>query len=168
MSHEPDTEPQYVTADTVVTITYRLHDEHDRLLEEIGEEHPLVYLHGHGVMLEALEEELEGLEVGESFDVTLPPERAYGPYHDRLLQRVPREKFPDELDLEIGATMTFQVGEGELAQRLVFRVKRIREETVTLDANRPLAGKTLRFRGEVLDLREPTEAEREAARRGEF
>ena len=158
-----------VAPQRVVSISYVLTDEKGAELERLEPAHPMVYLHGRGVLLPALEAALEGLEPGADFTVELPPEQAYGPYHDRLVQKVPRESFGPRADtLERGASVSFVVGEGAAARRMVFWVKKIRDDTITLDGNHPLAGKTIRFVGRVEDVRAPTPEERLAAERGEF
>ena len=158
-----------VASHRVVAISYALTDERGATLERLEPDHPMVYLHGRGVLLLALEKALEGLSAGDPFDVTLPPEQAYGDHHDRLVQKVPRESFGPQADaLHRGASVSFAVGQGEEARTLRFWVTKIREDTVTLDGNHPLAGKTLHFVGRVEAVREPTGEERQAAERGEF
>jgi len=148
----------------VVSIRYTLRDAEGNSLEEVGDD-GLEYLHGHGNIVPGLEEALEGATEGDSFDVTVPPEEAYGEHMEELVSRVARDTFPEDRELEPG--MVFQaVREGEDAEESseFLVVRKIIGEEVEVDANHPLAGRRLTFEGEVLDVREAREEELEAGR----
>lgn len=150
--------------DLVVRIQYQLFDGDGGLLEEVDEE-GLEYLHGHENIVPGLEEELEGLVEGDTFDVTVPPEEAYGEHMEELVSRVDRDTFPDDQELEPG--MVFQAtkddAEGEEASQFLV-VRKIVGKEVEVDANHPLAGKTLQFDGEILNVREASDDELDAGR----
>lgn len=155
-----------ISDDCVVTIRYSLSDGDGNVLEQVGED-GLAYLHGHENIVPGLESELEGKEESDEFEVTLEPEEAYGEHMDELVSRVDRETFPEDEELEPG--MVFQAvksdiggGDGEASQFLV--IQKIVGDEVVVDANHPLAGKTLSFEGAVLGVREATDEESEAGR----
>jgi FKBP-type peptidyl-prolyl cis-trans isomerase SlyD len=148
----------------VVSMRYTLRDTNGNVLEEVGDD-GLEYLHGHGNIVPGLEETLEGESEGDTFDVTVPPEEAYGEHLDELVSRVDRDTFPEDKELEPG--MVFQAvredfGGEDASEFLV--VRKIVGEEVEVDANHPLAGKTLSFDGEVLGVREARDEELEAGR----
>jgi FKBP-type peptidyl-prolyl cis-trans isomerase SlyD len=143
--------------DCVVGISYVLRDGQGEELERRETTEPLYYLHGHENIIPALEDTLSGLEEGDEFDVEFAPEEAYGEYNPNMIQRVGRDQFPDGLDLKPGTPVQL-VAEGG-AGSAIFYVKEIAGDEVVLDGNQPLAGKTLQFEGQVVDVREATDEE---------
>lgn len=154
-----------VNKGTLVKLSYELFD-----VEENGEkssvevapaERPLEFIQGVGLMLPAFEAELMGLEAGERFDFTLAPEDAYGEAREDLLIELPKEAFhiEGEFDSEIvfeGALVPMLTDDGQQVSGLV---QEITDDKVFMDFNHALAGCTLQFVGEILEVREPTEAE---------
>lgn len=150
--------------DHVVSIRYTLRDADGNVLEEVGDE-GLEYLHGHENIVPGLEETLANKTEGDDFETTVPPEEGYGEHMDELVSRVGRDTFPEDQELEPG--MVFQavrddVGGEDASQFLV--VRKIIGEEVEVDANHPLAGKTLSFDGRVLGVREARDEELDAGR----
>ena len=113
------------------------------------EKDPLAYQVGHQQMIPGFEEEMMGAAVGEKREFTLTPDRAYGERADNAIQQVPRDQFPQEMPLEVGVMMAAQTDQGPLP----FTVTEISDDTVTIDFNHQMAGKTLRFSVEVVDVR---------------
>ena len=111
---------------------------------------PLKFLVGHKQMIPGFEEELMGAAKGERRTFTLEPERAYGNRIPEAVQQIPKGMFGD-IDLEIGMTLMSDVGP--------FQVVAVEDETVTADFNHKLAGQTLQFSVEVVDVREATPEE---------
>ncbi|MFB6264772.1 MAG: peptidylprolyl isomerase [Bradymonadaceae bacterium] len=155
-----------VSDDCIVEISYELEDESGDVLERVPSDSPLPYLHGHQNIIPGLEEVLDGLGEGDEFDVEVPPEKAYGEYVEGLVNTLDRSEFPDDVDLEPG--MQFQVvaedEEGEEADEesvQVWTIKKIAGDDVEVDANHPLAGRTLVYRGTVEGVREADETELE-------
>lgn len=153
-----------VEAGKIVSITYKLMDEKGETLEEVGEGEEFSYLHGHGNIIPGLEEGLEGLQEGESFDVTVPPERAYGEFSDELVGEINLDVFPDGRPPEAGQVFEASPKEGEGVMML--RVVEVDEEAgeVVVDGNHPLAGQALVYQGAVAEVREATEQELEERR----
>jgi len=86
------------------------------------------------------------MQVGETKTVTILPQDAYGDYNEGMVQEVPKTQMPGEV--EVGITLQADTQMGPIN----FVVKEVKEETVVLDANHPLAGKTLVFDLEVLEV----------------
>jgi len=111
---------------------------------------PLTFLVGHQQMIPGFEEELMGAEKGERRTFTLEPERAYGEKIADAVQQIPTEMFGD-ITPEPGMTLMSDVGP--------FNVVSVEGDTVTVDFNHKLAGETLEFSVEVVDVRPATEEE---------
>ncbi len=144
-----------ITQHSAVTIHYRLTDAKGQLIESSFEVDPMVYLHGMENLIPGLEKALEGKSKGDTLEVTIEAEEAYGPYHDGLRQEVPLEAFGDIQDIVPG--MRF-IAETEMGQRPV-QVTEVLDNSVIVDGNHPLAGQSLTFNVEVMDVREATAEE---------
>lgn len=111
---------------------------------------PLTFLVGHKQMIPGFEEELMGATKGERRTFTLEPERAYGEKIPEAIQKIPTDMFGD-ITPEPGMTLMSDVGP--------FNVVSVEDGTVTVDFNHKLAGETLQFSVEVVDVRAATEEE---------
>ncbi|HEY8432263.1 MAG TPA: peptidylprolyl isomerase [Sandaracinaceae bacterium] len=141
----------------VVGLSYTLTDADGAELDRASSDDPLLYLHGHDNIVPGLEAALAGREVGDRFEVELAPEDAFG---ERLVDAervVPRDAFPEELELSPGLELALEE-DGEL---IPFWIKRADADRVVIDLNHPFAGRTVRFTGEVLTVREATADELE-------
>ena len=138
----------------VVSFHYTLTNAQGDVLDQ-SQEHPMPYLHGAGNIIPGLEKELAGKKVGDKLTVNVPAAEAYGEYHEQLVNDVPREAFQGVDQIEPG--MQFQANTPEGVQ--VITVKAVNGETVTVDANHPLAGQDLNFVVEIVKVREATEEE---------
>src|SRR5690242_12523382 len=90
----------------VVAIDYKLHLGDGKVVDESAPGSPLTYLHGGGQIVPGLEGALEGLGVGDSRKVVVPPEDGYGTHEAAGVQEVPRRTFPPDLKLEVGMQLT--------------------------------------------------------------
>ena len=99
-------------------------------------------------MIPGFEREMMGAEIGDSRTFTLEPDDAYGMPSDELVQEVPRDMFPEEMPLDLGMMLMSDGGP--------FRIVAITDNTVRCDFNNPMAGKTLHFEVEVMDVRAAT------------
>lgn len=140
----------------VITIDYTLTDESGEVLDSSEQDGPLSYLHGSGNIVPGLEQALEGKSIGDALKVVVAPEDAYGERDERLVQAVPREQFPDG---EIAVGMRFRADSPGGTK--VLTVTAVDDAEVTVDANHPLAGRTLSFDVTVRGIREATEEELE-------
>jgi peptidylprolyl isomerase len=110
---------------------------------------PLEFAMGQGQLIAGFEMAVAGLAPGESVTVTLAPEEAYGESDAEMVQEVPRRMMPEGVELEPGMVLQGQSDEGQVDN---FTIVSLTEETVTLDANHPLAGKTLTFDIELVEI----------------
>jgi peptidylprolyl isomerase len=110
---------------------------------------PLEFKIGSGQVIVGFEEAVIGMSVGESKDVTIPAEKAYGPYQDELVIKAPRDRIPPEIDPQVGQRLQMGGTGGEL---ILVNVIEVTDEHVTLDANPPLAGKDLSFQIELMEI----------------
>ncbi len=133
----------------VVKMHYRLRDESGETLEASDEKTPLSYLHGYGNLVPGLEKALEGCDAGLKTTVTIGPADAYGERDEAAVIRAPREEFPEDLDLTPGAEVQAETPDGPIT----FKVVSADAKEAVLDANHPLAGRTLTFDVEVVDVR---------------
>lgn len=138
----------------VVTFNYSLTDTDGNLLDK-SEGEPLAYLHGHGNIIPGLENALLDKTAGDKLTVTVAPADAYGEYSDELVQDVPKQMFQGVDKIEPG--MQFQA-QAEGGMQIV-TVKDVKADTVTIDANHPLAGQALTFDVEIVEVRAATEDE---------
>jgi FKBP-type peptidyl-prolyl cis-trans isomerase SlyD len=150
-----------ITADKFVSLIYDLNvGEGDErvLMEKATREAPLNFIFGTGAMLPAFEAELAGRKVGDKFKFTIYPSDAYGEYNNEHLMELPKNVF--EVDGQFDAKM---VKEGNVVpmmdsngNRLNGSVMEVKDDIVLIDFNHPLAGETLHFAGEVIDIHDPT------------
>lgn len=139
----------------VATIDYTLTDANNSVIDTSEGGEPLSYIHGIGNIIPGLEAALAGKNPGDSIQVSIPPGDAYGERDDSLTQAVPRERFESPESIEVG--MQFHT-EGD-AGPMVVTVVDVSNESITVDANHPLAGMTLNFAVTVREVRDATEEE---------
>ncbi|MFD2176975.1 peptidylprolyl isomerase [Veronia pacifica] len=144
-----------VCKDVVVSLSYQVKNEDGVMVDESTKEAPLQYLHGHENLIPGLENALEGREQGDTFEVTVAPEEAYGEYHDAMVQRVPAEVFQGVDEITVGMRFLADTDQGPIS----VEVTEVDGDEVVVDGNHMLAGQTLTFNVEVLDMREATEDE---------
>lgn len=109
---------------------------------------PMTFTQGRGQILPGLDRELLGLQVGDKKNIVLTPEKGYGVRNPKALQTVPRNSFGAAADIKEGALVVGQSG-GKNIQALILKVGK---DSVTLDLNHPLAGKTLHFDIEIIAI----------------
>jgi len=139
----------------VVTINYTLTDETGSLIESSEGQEPLTYLHGVGNLIPGLEASLEGKSAGASMKVSVPPEEAYGVWDQEKVMDIPKSQFSGVESVEAGMQFSVQSEAGEE----VVTVSKVEGDTVTIDANHPLAGKTLTFDVTIVGIRDATAEE---------
>ncbi|SVC30411.1 uncharacterized protein METZ01_LOCUS283265, partial [marine metagenome] len=116
---------------------------------------PLIFLVGHGNMIEGFEQEMLGAAIGDTRQFTLTPERAYGHRDDDAVQNIPKSQFPEGMELEAGMVLGAQSEQGPIQ----FSVVEVGGDFVTVDFNHQMAGHTLHFSVEVVAIREATSDE---------
>lgn len=133
-----------IEANAMVTLRCFVRDEMDHVLADGAE--ALSYRHGCGMLLAGVENAIVGASAGHRFEVELPPNEAYGAYREELKFEACRDKLPQDLVLEPGMLLRSTGGPFPLT------VVALTEHGAILDGNHPLAGRTLRFQIEVLDV----------------
>lgn len=148
-----------------ISVSYKLYtngsDEKPELIEETVEGEPFIFVSALGMTLDAFEAQIVPLNVGEKFDFTLNPNDAYGEYEASGKQSLPRKVF--EINGKLDSRFIYEGAVVPLASpdgaRFNGTIVEIGEESITVDLNHPLAGKSLNFVGEVLESREATNEE---------
>ena len=158
-----------ITANAVVEFSYELEVD-GKVVDQCPKERPLDYIHGTGSLLPKLEEAIEGMEPGCTFDVTLAPVDAYGEIDPSRVIDLPKAAF--EVNGEIredilvpGNTIPMMNSMGAVIPGVVLEVT---ADSVKMDLNHQMAGKTLHFTGEIVSVREATEKELTEGLHGEY
>jgi FKBP-type peptidyl-prolyl cis-trans isomerase SlyD len=144
-----------ITDGVVVSLAYSLTVD-GQLVEQVGADEPLEYLHGADMIVPGLEAVLDGKQVGDKLHVTLPPDQAYGDYDEDEIEEIDLDEMPESDVLEEGMMVEVEDEDGETYYAFVAEIT---DDTVILDFNPPLAGKTLTYDVEVLRLRQGTPEE---------
>lgn len=137
-----------VSAGKEVSIEYTLTLEDKKVVDTNVGKDPLTYKHGSGQLITGLETRLEGMAVGESKHITVSPEDGYGQVNPQAFQEVPKENIPADA-MKVGTELIGRDAQGRVVRP---RVSEIKEETVVLDFNHPLAGETLYFDVKILGV----------------
>ncbi|KOR48880.1 peptidylprolyl isomerase [Xanthomonas oryzae] len=139
----------------VATIHYTLSDDSGQVIDRSMADTPLSYLHGAGNIVPGLEQALEGKRLGDTLTADVIPEQGYGPRHEQLIQHVPRDAFPTDVEVVPGAQFEAPTQQGPV----LVTVTEVGPDQVTVDGNHRLAGQTLHFAVEVVAVREATTQE---------
>lgn len=110
---------------------------------------PLEFTIGENQVIKGFENGVIGLEIGEKKTIKIEPEDAYGPYHEDYVYNIEKSKMPDNITLEVGRRLTARHEDGSALEMVI---KHVEDESVTLDANHPLAGQKLIFDIELIDI----------------
>ena len=144
----------HVTKHKVVSLTYRILDQHGSLLEQV--DLPVRYVHGgKNELIEKLETALENKKIGDQVELTVEPDEAFGEHDPALTYTDDIENVPTQFR-EIGAEVEMQNDQGDIK---TFVVSRIEDGKLTVDGNHPLAGKSLTFLVKVEAIRDASEDE---------
>lgn len=139
---------------SVVRFHYTVSEAGQGQIESSRQIEPLSVLIGHGNIIAGLESAMKGRESGETFEVTISPAEAYGERREGMEQRVPRKHFKGA-KLVPGMQVVLPTAQGQRAMT----VKKVGISVVDVDLNHPMAGKTLSFDVEILDVREASSEE---------
>jgi len=136
------------TGDTVrVHYTGKLDD--GMIFDSSWDREPLEFTLGKGQLIEGFEDAVVGMSAGETKTVRVPSGEAYGPRRDDLVLRVDRTHFPPNIDPIKGLILNLRRPDGAIMEVAITEVS---EDSVTLDANHPLAGKDLTFEIEMMEI----------------
>jgi FKBP-type peptidyl-prolyl cis-trans isomerase SlyD len=151
-----------IQPNTHVTVDYELRDDEGDLIDasegEDGE--PIRYVHGYGMLVPGLEAALAGMKAGDEREILVPAEAGYGERDEELVLEIERTEFPDPKAVEVGDEFVAESPDGD---EMVMTVVELKDSSVVVDANHPLAGMPLRYLVKVRDVRQATTDEIEKA-----
>ena len=110
---------------------------------------PLQFNIGENQVIQGFEKGVTGMALNESKTVTIPPDEAYGPHREEMLLNIPRDQFPPNIEPKIGQQLELNQTNGQTTTAIITQVS---ESNVTLDANHPLAGETLIFDIQLIEI----------------
>lgn len=113
---------------------------------------PLEFEVGSGMVIKGFDDGVTGMTVGEKKTINIPFSEAYGPKNPDMIIEMPKDRFPQDMEIEIGMPLAMSDGQGHQFQVVVVQIK---EEAVVLDANHPLAGQDLVFDLELVEIEGP-------------
>ncbi len=145
-----------VATNKVVKMHYSVMDNDKNSIDNSFDGEPLIFIVGTGYLIQGLEDALQGKKAGDTLSVTVPPEQGYGERHDDLMQAVPKSMF-EGMEIEVGMQFRASTDDGDQSVMIID----IQEEDVIVDGNNPLAGITLNFDVEILEVRDATADELE-------
>lgn len=145
-----------VKKDKVVEMHYTLKNDAGEVIDSSKDQDPMPFLHGHGNIIPGLEKALEGMKVGESCDVSIEPKEAYGEYRDDIIREIPMDALQGIDDLQVGMQLQSQ---DENGNPFIVSVKEIKDNSVVVDGNHPLAGETLHFSVSIENVRDASPEE---------
>jgi FKBP-type peptidyl-prolyl cis-trans isomerase SlyD len=153
-----------IAPDTVVTLSYVLFDEHGTPVDDSADGdangEPLTYVHGYAQIVPGLERQIEGLHAGDKRAFSLVPDEAFGERDEDAVFEVDKSDFPDAGTVAVGDEF---MADGPDGEPIAMRVLEVRSDGFLVDANHPLAGRTLRVEVAVSAVRAASEAEIAAA-----
>lgn len=157
MDNLGQTQGQQVRDNSVVTLDYILKVDGE-VIDSSQENDPILFIQGQGQIIPGLEQELYGMQTGDSKSVVVQPAQGYGMIDKEAYADIPRDEFPAHIPLEKGVSLQLRDQQGETMDAFIDEVQ---GDSVRLSFNHPLAGKTLHFQVTVLDVREATPEELE-------
>lgn len=110
---------------------------------------PLEFIVGSGTIMSSIEKGIIGMEIGESKTIEIPPEEAFGNRYEELVVELTKSEFPDYITPKIGQRLQFRRSGGQI---ITVTIIGLNEDTVTVDGNHPLAGYTLLFDIELVEI----------------
>jgi FKBP-type peptidyl-prolyl cis-trans isomerase 2 len=132
-----------------VKVHYKAKIEDGEIFETSENRPPLDFKVGDGEVMPGIEQGVIGMSVGETKTITMPPEEAFGKRHNELIVEVTKNEFPNHITPEIGQRLKVNRPDG---QEILVTITGLSEEIITLDANHPLAGYTLIFDIELVEI----------------
>ncbi len=138
-----------VKAGDTVRVHYTGTLDNGEVFDSSRDRDPLEFKVGGGMVIPGFDKAVLGLKAGESTTVKLPPEEAYGEVRKELIMPMQKSQVPEDIVPEVGMQVMLQAQNG---QQVPATITEINENTIILDANAPLAGKTLNFDIEVVEI----------------
>jgi len=144
VSHAEDV----IKTGSIVTFEYTL-TVNGQVIETSEGKNPIKYMQGQGTIVPGLEKALEGMKAGEEKTITVPAAEAYGPIQKDAIKDVPKENFPADFEFVLGSLIQLEDPDGNAYPGIIWDVK---EKTVSVNFNHPLAGQTLLFDVKILSI----------------
>ena len=110
---------------------------------------PLEFEVGSGMVIKGFDDGVTGMAVGDKKTINIPADEAYGPKNPEMVIDMPKDRFPKDMEIEVGMPLSMSDGQGQQFQVVVAEVQ---EEVIILDANHPLAGEDLIFDLELVEI----------------
>lgn len=133
-----------------VALHYIIREPGGKIVGRTPNGRPLEFTIGRGKVFKGLEQGVIGMQVGQRRVIDLPPELGYGQRDESRMLTLKKEQMPTQEDIAVGRTVQYMDESGGMVN---FMIVHVDERTVTLDANHPFAGKTMRFEVELVALR---------------
>ncbi|MCU7835660.1 MAG: peptidylprolyl isomerase [gamma proteobacterium symbiont of Taylorina sp.] len=144
-----------IIQDQIVAIKYTASVENEVVDNNMENETPLFFMFGRGQMMPGLESRITDMNIGDTADLDIPAEEAYGEHNPDAVQTVPKEHL-EHIELHEGLILQ---GQGESGEPVMVMVKEINDDSVIMDHNHPLAGQDVSFSLSIEDIRDPSEEE---------
>lgn len=151
---------EVVAPDMLVSVAYRLYDEHGSEVDAVGRDEPLGYVHGYAQIVPGLEAGLEGARPGERRSIVAPPDMAFGERDEGALLEIDPRDFPGAAQAAVGDEVIAEAADGT---EVAFRIIAVGPDRILVDRNHPLAGQSVRFEAEVVAVRPASDEELDAA-----
>lgn len=132
-----------------VSVHYTGTLETGEVFDSSRERDPLSFTVGEGQMIPGFENAVKGMKLNETKKITIAPEEAYGEAKPEMIQTIGKDQLPPDMEVQVGQQLASQMPDG---QQIVVTVTDVKENEITIDANHPLAGKTLNFDIEVVKI----------------
>lgn len=145
-----------IDKDKVVQFHYTLKRADGSVIEDSRKGEPMAYLHGAGNIIPGLEKALAGKNAGDTLDVVVTPDEGYGERRDGMTQRIPAKYLKHAGKLRPGMVVNVNTEEGPRSVTVI----KVGLKTVDVDGNHPLAGETLHFSIDIVDVRDATAEEK--------
>lgn len=133
----------------IVKVNYTGKLEDGTVFDTSQDREPLTFTIGEGKVIPGFEQAVTSMEPGDSKTETLAPEQAYGPRRDDMVMEMERDQIPDNVEAQEGQELQLRLQNGQTVPVVITDLS---DESVTIDANHPLAGKTLVFDIELIDV----------------
>lgn len=148
-----------IETNKIVTLHYILRDgsETGNIIEDTHNSQPITFTFGVGQMIPGFESNLNGMKQGDTYAFLLAPGEAYGDNNVKSIVKIPKKNFADSegninaSDIQIGSPVRMKNQNGQSFQGII---KEVSEDQITVDFNHPMAGRTLHFSGEILEVKE--------------
>lgn len=139
-----------VKANDTVLVHYTGTLSNGEVFDSSREGEPLEFTMGQGQIIPGFEKGVMDMEVAEIKTVNIPSEEAYGEHQEDLLQEVPKDQLPEEIKPEVGMPLMSQMPDG---QQIRLTIAEVKDESIVVDANHPLAGRDLTFEIELVEIK---------------